>query len=663
MEMSESKHRGRIDEEGDRDERIATSNRPQKIRIAIVALVVFVFLSVVATTRMVTTSIDNVTFSARLGTPRANRYGEQINWWDQIPSDRQSRVVAINTSGEPSNIHPNDYSGAESCRECHAENYESWSTHPHRFMNAYANESTVKGDFSGNATIRYLGGLGEFYQENGEYRMKLTRDKITRVYVINQTIGSRFTQYYVGKQVLGPEPADHEFCTTDHVLPFGYWMDERKWIPIVHVHPVREGVFLNDEDEFPSDRRRDPFSEPGFAPYSNCNACHTTFPLADLMVNRPEIVAIHVPHRVHFCGSEYLQQYHPDVWEPGKQIAEISPQELKHIKSVMKQWEAPDKAVNLGISCEACHMGSKAHVEDKQKKPDFFARSPHLHLEDVAEKDFGRTQININYICGRCHAGSRPEYAGGMSTWNSTEYTDAIEGSCYSQATCIDCHDPHTGIGKTWQHTPAEDDQSCIRCHQQFTDDDAVQAHTHHESNTAGSRCMNCHMPRLNEGLQDVVRTHTIFSPTNRSMIERNHPNACNLCHPDQPIDWTLTHLKDWYGATYSEQDLSISYPHRDAPVAISWLSTENTSVRLIAVDALIRTKSFWAMDELLQALDDPFLINRQFASRGLEQLLDIDLDDYGYQFYMSADERTDPLKKLRIAVQAMELPDDQSQD
>ena len=146
-------------------------------------------------------------------------------------------------------------------------------------------------------------------------------------------------------------------------------------------------------------------------------------------------------------------------------------------------------------------------------------------------------------------------------------------------------------------------------------------------------------------------------------MIERNQPNACNLCHPDQPIDWTLTHLKDWYGATYSEQDLSISYPHRDAPVAISWLSTENTSVRLIAVDALIRTKSFWAMDELLQALDDPFLINRQFASRGLEQLLDIDLDDYGYQFYMSADERTDPLKKLRIAVQAMELPDDQSQD
>ena len=24
---------------------------------------------------------------------------------------------------------------------------------------------------------------------------------------------------------------------------------------------------------------------------------------------------------------------------------------------------------------------------------------------------------------------------------------------------------------------------------------------------------MNCHMPRINEGLQDVVRTHMIYSP------------------------------------------------------------------------------------------------------------------------------------------------------
>lgn len=329
--------------------------------------------------------------------------------------------------------------------------------------------------------------------------------------------------------------------------------------------------------------------------------------------------------------------------------------------AVMTKWEAPDKAVNLGISCEACHLGSKAHVNDKHKKPDFFVKSPHLHLEGLEEKDFGRTQVNVNYMCSRCHVGERPSYAGGMSTWNSTEYSDATRGSCYSELRCIDCHDPHEGIGQKWKLTPSQDDQSCIRCHEQFTDPDATQAHTHHEPNTAGSRCMNCHMPRMNEGLQDVVRTHMIFSPTNRAMIERNHPNACNMCHTEQPIDWTLAHLKDWYEKTYSEERISKYYPNRNAPVAINWLADRNWSVRLVATDSLIRTKSFWAMGDLLEALDDPFLINRQFVGRGLEQMLDIDLEDYGYQFYMTADERRESLEKLRKAVQAMNLIEETS--
>ena len=44
-----------------------------------------------------------------------------------------------------SNIHPADYAGPEACRECHAKNYDGWSTHPHRWMNALASEETVKG--------------------------------------------------------------------------------------------------------------------------------------------------------------------------------------------------------------------------------------------------------------------------------------------------------------------------------------------------------------------------------------------------------------------------------------------------------------------------------------------------------------------------------------
>ena len=60
-------------------------------------------------------------------------------------------------------------------------------------------------------------------------------------------------------------------------------------------------------------------------------------------------------------------------------------------------------------------------------------------------------------------------------------------------------------------------------------------------------------MSRINEGLQDVVRTHMICSPTQPGMIEANHPNACNLCHLDKPIDWTIEKLRAWYDFEFSE--------------------------------------------------------------------------------------------------------------
>lgn len=162
---------------------------------------------------------------------------------------------------------------------------------------------------------------------------------------------------------------------------------------------------------------------------------------------------------------------------------------------------------------------------------------------------------------------------------------------------------------------------------------------------------MNCHMPKINEGLQSVVRTHTIFSPTNVAMLEANHPNACNQCHVDKPIDWTLKSLKDWYGKSYSEKKIVDSYPFRDQPVAVGWLKNNNEAVRLIAADSIIRAKNKPLQPGLIDMLDDPFLINRQFTQRGLEELKGIRLDQYGYRFFMSPDERANALKKIREAL------------
>jgi predicted CXXCH cytochrome family protein len=262
--------------------------------------------------------------------------------------------------------------------------------------------------------------------------------------------------------------------------------------------------------------------------------------------------------------------------------------------------------------------------------------------------DFGRTHDNVNWACGRCHTGGRPQFAAGMSTWNSVEYSDAMRGGCYSKLRCVDCHNPHRAIGPKWSLTADQDDALCLRCHEKLGPAEARARHTHHPAGSEGTRCMNCHMPRVNEGLQDVVRTHMIYSPTRADMIEANHPNACNLCHTDRPVDWTLRYLKEWYRKTYDERAIAAAYPHRDRPVALGWLLSDKAAVRLVAAEALTRGRDFKALPQLLDALDDPYLVNRQFAAKGLQEMLHVRLRDHGYRFYMTAEERRQPLADLR---------------
>lgn len=584
-------------------------------------------------------------------TARSPRALPHINvWWDDVPA------LVREATGQParasSNIHPGDYAGPEACRACHQENYDRWSHHPHRWMNARADASTVVGDFSGTS-ISYLGGKATFFKERGEYRMRLEREE-SRTYVIHETIGSRFFQYYIGKQIDGPEPADPPTDSQrfDHVLPLGFWIETGEWVPIVNVA----------QEEAPDGRRMDPFDarsyRANFCQYADaCDQCHTTSPLGDLLSGNANQLAREVPVTLQWAVSNYLEEERPQ-WLPPRHRSLPDDQAVELLKS-LDAIPASEHAVTLGISCESCHLGCREHVENPTMLPAFFPYSPHLRAGFADEPtSLGRTHENVNWACGRCHSGDRPQFAGGMSTWNSTEYSDAMRGGCYSQLKCTDCHDPHQAIGPTWTSTPAEDDARCIRCHQQYASEESQAAHSHHPPGSAGSRCMNCHMPRINEGLQDVVRTHTIFSPTNADMIHANHPNACNQCHTDKSIDWTIDYLGRWFDAKSDDATLQKHYANRTQSAALGWLQSENEAVRKVAADALFRTRSLWdrnttIQDALIDALDDPYLLNRQFARRGFEGMLGVKLQDYGYRFYMTPDERKQPMTELRKSLRA----------
>ncbi len=587
-----------------------------------------------------------------------------VFWWDQAPARVREESVS---PGPFSNIRLADYAGPEACRPCHADKYEAWSLHSHRRMNAEAGPDTVKGDFSSHAEIQYRGGRASFERLDGAYWMRLQRGESKRVYRIERTIGSRFFQYYVGRLVVGPEPPSHPVRNVDHVLPFGYWIDQSEWVPIVHI-----------DQESPDQERVDPFVAPSTIQYDySCSACHTTRPIGDWMLRTDGRLRLaqFSPREISFWISGYLKETHPELVDPARPTSSFSLTEVRRVlDDGINSLPAKGNSVVLGVSCEACHNGAKRHVElsrerETSQRPLFFPSSPDLFIrtDETPDQIWGRTPRNLNWICARCHSGSRPHFAGGMDTWNSTEYSDAARGFCYDGGsapgkpglTCVTCHDPHHTIGKKWARSPDLDDSKCLACHKRLEPEAERVRHTRHRSGSEGSRCMNCHMPRINEGMQDVVRTHRIFNPTNPAMIEANQPNACNLCHLDKPIDWTLGYLREWYGHTYAESKLRASYPRRSEPVGLGWLDSPHESTRLVAAETLGRSGARWALPELVERLDDPYLLNRQFTQQAVERLLEVDLTvRFGYRFHQFQNERRGPLEKIRAFVKQGSHPE-----
>lgn len=582
---------------------------------------------------------------------------ETTAWWSEAPGELRKDAVDTGTN---SNILQADYTGPQACAECHQDKYDAWSLHAHRWMNATAIPAHVKGDFSGKAAIEYQGGVGTFYQEDGQYRMKLARGPVMRVYSVARTIGSRFFQYYTGRLIdcSGNEPSS--LRETEHVLPFGYWIDSKEWVPTVHVY--------RDTDYY--DDARDVYTDHEIAPYdTGCSACHTTRAFGDWLAHHGggKRMSAYGSRSTAFDIGAYLTKEHPNLIPSRDAAAGLDKDGKYDARAGVFYQDFKEHGVAHGITCESCHNGGRAHVAHSTKTeskqlPYFFPVGDYIHSK---AEDFDqlvrRSDANVNLICARCHSGGRKSFANGAHTWNSTEFADGVRGFCYTRKTgshpdartltCVTCHDPHEGIGRKWKLSEKQNSAKCIACHQQFKTSEALTAHTHHGADSAGSQCMNCHNPKINEGLQDMVHTHRTFNPTDKAMIEANHPNACNMCHVDQPIDWTIDHLREWYGDEhrYSSKALLKNYPNRKEPVALGWLKSTHHPTRLVAADSLAKQRVDWAMPHLLDLLaNDSNIINRQFTQRGIDQALGVKLKDMGYQFYHPEKQRRSVIAKLK---------------
>jgi predicted CXXCH cytochrome family protein len=231
------------------------------------------------------------------------------------------------------------------------------------------------------------------------------------------------------------------------------------------------------------------------------------------------------------------------------------------------------------VGCERCHGPGSEHV----------SRPSRENIVNPARLDF----VRANDTCLQCHTQGQPlsnpiggqyydwpvgfhqglelknfwkleEHKAGETTFthfaegtahkNRMQANDFVESLMYRRGvTCFSCHDVHGTSNSAELLKPVG--QLCLTCHGPSSPNgphaSTIEAHTHHRAGSAGSECVECHMPKIEQTIANVnVRSHRFkfITPTESDLYKI--PNPCTSCHTTQNNDWARSQLKAWAGVS-----------------------------------------------------------------------------------------------------------------
>ena len=418
--------------------------------------------------------------------------------------------------------------GNGACASCHASQVRDWTGSHHDLAMQEASEKTVLGDFD-NATFVYEGVTTSFYRKGDEYWVKTdNEDGELQDYRVAYVFG-----VYPLQQLLLP-------ITKGQLNALSIAWDARnaseggqRWY---HIYEDQEPVTAES-----------PLHWTGI--YHNwnsrCAECHST-------------------------------------------------NVVKGYDGARRQYTTTYDQIDVG--CEACHGPGSRHVElANAGKIDRSQSSVEMGLalslaargqwrrapgDDIAQRVTPLTDQTQVDNCGRCHSrrATLGDYHYGQSLLN-THRLSTLESPLYwhdgqildevyvygsfmqskmAQAgvVCSNCHNPHSN------ELVAEGNAVCTQCHKSETYD--APAHHRHSVTSAGSACVECHMPSQVYMGVDARRDHSMRIPRPDISLSIGSPNACTQCHKDKSDAWAYDALQTW-GVSGRFTDLSLAKARHSA--------------------------------------------------------------------------------------------------
>jgi len=536
-----------------------------------------------------------------------------------------------------------DYASSHRCEACHPGEHASWYRSYHRTMTQVALPGNVVGKFDGSTVVS--DGLAYQVTRSGDEFWAEMPDPDVMMYVVQGGRKLPFDQIPRVKERVVMTTGSHHYQTywvesprydrLMQTLPLVYLIGDGRWIP-------REAAFM-----------RPPGESGRFITQWNhhCIRCHST------------------------AGNPGLN---PATGMLDSRVAE------------------------LGISCEACHGPAEAHIRKHQnpiaRYRQHLSGKPDPSIVNPARLDHRRS----SQICGQCHgvyimrdefamksASEGPLFTPGEELditryyiqhpanapspereeefhknraffderwWEDgtilaggREYSAMSVSRCYTKGTlsCLSCHSMHQS-DPVDQLTPGrEGSAACTQCHGEPQYTTELSRHTFHPPGSAGSDCLNCHMPFTTYALLGAIRSHQIASPRVTGSARHGVPNACNLCHLDKSLAWTQEHLVRNYGQAAQ----NLSPEQKTVSAALLWLLKGHAAQRVITAwhlgwkPAQQASGSDWLAPFLAPLLADPYGVVRYVAESTLRKLPGFE----GFRYDFLADEPA--LKKQASAI------------
>ena len=383
------------------------------------------------------------------------------------------------------------------CAECHEEQQDKWVGSHHRLAMQRATDATVLGDFY-DAEFEAHGTVSRFFRRDGRFFVRTE----------------------------GPDgaPAEFEVLYTFGVDPLQQYLveiEEGRVQCLLVAWDVAQERWFHLQDER---------IEPGDPLHWTGRRYNWNFACAD-------------------CHSTGLKRNYD-----------------AETRTYRTTWD------EIHVGCQSCHGPGSRHVawarEIERTDADYPLDDPRGLVVRLKDRD---PAVEVE-ACARCHSRRIPltdafrhdrpfldsyevrllepglYHANGRIDDEVFVYGSFLQSKMYRHGVrCSDCHDSHSGGMKLVGNL------ACVRCHkteppEQFetlkAKDYDTPAHHFHKPGTAGSACVDCHMPAKTYMTVDPRRDHGFSIPQPDLTLSIGTPNACDDCHGDKGAQWAADELE-----------------------------------------------------------------------------------------------------------------------